>query len=363
MLTADRHACTPEPQSCFRGLPHTLFAYDFSYNKRRLLKQFAAESTLRFVRDGAAVEPGSTLLLWGSTAPPRGLTGSVNVIRVEDGFLRSVGLGAELVRPLSWVFDFQGIYYDANRPSLLETWLNTADFDEALLLRAARFRAQIVASGLTKYNVLGEVWTRPVTTRRVILVVGQVEGDASLAHGAGEIRRNIDLLRAVRQQYPQHYLVYKPHPDLVAHLRRGGIARRVAEDLCDEVVANATMSTLLAQVDQVHVMTSLAGFEALLREKRVVCHGRPFYAGWGLTDDRVAIPRRARARSLDELVAAALLMYPTYVSARSGQKTTAEGALQDLIEWRANAEQAGRYSVSRAARRCLFMLYARLPRR
>src|SRR6202030_815363 len=112
----ETNVCAAEPESRFPRLPHTMFAHGFSYNKRRLLKQFAADSTLRFVCDGAAVNPGATLLLWRSNPPPRGLTGPVRVIRVEDGFLRSVGLGAELIRPLSWVFDFEGIYYDANRP-------------------------------------------------------------------------------------------------------------------------------------------------------------------------------------------------------------------------------------------------------
>ena len=58
----------------------------------------------------------------------------------------------------------------------------------------------------------------------------------------------------------------------------------------------------------------MAGFEALLRGKKVTTHGVPFYAGWGLTTDLGPIPpRRSRSRSLDELVAAAIILYPTYV--------------------------------------------------
>ena len=53
---------------------------------------------------------------------------------------------------------------------------------------------------------------------------------------------------------------------------------------------------------------------ARLRGKEVTTHGQPFYAGWGLTRDLApANPRRTRARSLDELVAATLVGYPRYV--------------------------------------------------
>ncbi len=50
------------------------------------------------------------------------------VVRVEDTFLRSVGLGANLVRPLSWVRDRRGIYYDATAPSELEHLLQATEF-------------------------------------------------------------------------------------------------------------------------------------------------------------------------------------------------------------------------------------------
>ena len=51
----------------------------------------------------------------------------------------------------------------------------------------------------------------------------------------------------------------------------------------DEIVGELPIASLIAMVDEVHVNTSLAGFEALLRGKAVTTHGVPFYAGWGLT--------------------------------------------------------------------------------
>lgn len=74
------------------------------------------------------------------------------------------------------------------------------------------------------------------------------------------------------------------------------------------------MGELLMQVDEVHVMTSLVGFEALLRDKIVVSYCQPFYSGWGLTQDIIPNLRRGRPLLLDELVAGALIEYPLYLS-------------------------------------------------
>jgi capsular polysaccharide export protein len=68
-------------------------------------------------------------------------------------------------------------------------------------------------------------------------------------------------------------------------------------------------------------MTSLLGFEALIRGKPVTCLGAPFYAGWGLTRDLGPLPDRRRYAAdghplprpeLLQLVHAALIAYPRY---------------------------------------------------
>ena len=85
------------------------------------------------------------------------------------------------------------------------------------------------------------------------------------------------------------------------------------------------MASLIEMVDELHVNSSLAGFEALMRGKKVTVQGAPFYAGWGLTTDLGEVPtRRTRRRSLDELVAAALLLYPRYLDPATGLPCPAE---------------------------------------
>lgn len=316
-----------------------IYALDFSFWKRPYVRQFFHGSRIAFVAQPEQVPAGATLIVWGMRDAGMTLPEDVRVLRIEDGFVRSVGLGADLIRPVSWVIDDLGIYYDATRPSRLECILAETVFNDVALQRAAALRQKLVSSGLTKYNVGAGGWQRPDNGRRVILVPGQVETDASIAFGAPEsictIRRNMDLLRAVRAANPDAWVVYKPHPDVLAGLRLKGVNEDAALRWCDEQVIGVPMGELLGRVDEVHVITSLAGFEALLRGKRVTCYGQPFYAAWGLTTDMVPLSRRTRQLVLDELVAGTLIEYPKYVSRANGKFTTPEQALEELLVWRA----------------------------
>jgi capsular polysaccharide export protein len=82
-------------------------------------------------------------------------------------------------------------------------------------------------------------------------------------------------------------------------------------------------------------MTSLVGFEGLLRGKRVIVHGQPFYAGWGLTEDSNPHPRRTRSLTLDELCAGTLLRYPRYLNRATGRFTSPEVVIDQLVAERA----------------------------
>lgn len=313
-----------------------LHAYHFPRWKHPVVRQCFPGRSIVFLKPGENLPADAAeVAVWGKFPLPPDTGPTVRVLRLEDGFLRSVGLGADIVKPLSWVVDDVGIYYDATAPSRLETLLAETPFDEAMLARAARLRARIVAAGVTKYNVGAVAWHRPPGERRVILVPGQVESDASLAWGAPGERTNIGLLRTVRQQNPDAYLLYKPHPDVAARLRLAGQNEALAADWCDEVLPGGVpMGELLNRVDEVQVLTSLAGFEALLRGKPVTCHGQPFYSGWGLTHDVLPHPRRQRCLSLDALVVGALIAYPLYLSRDGLRLTSPEAAVDCLADWR-----------------------------
>ncbi len=261
--------------------------------------------------------------VWKSRADPAAIrelqASKARLIEVEDGFIRSTGLGADCVPPLSIVVDRRGVYFDPNHPSDLENLLEHGQFDPQIIDRARRLRALIVETGISKYGIEA---TQPEWRdfgKRCLLVPGQVEDDRSVVSGGGNIRTNLDLLRRARNLNPDAHIIYKPHPDVEAGHRTGRIVDEECLALADEVARNASISSLIDLVDEVQVNTSLAGFEALLRGKPVATHGVPFYAGWGLTSDLGVIPsRRTAHRTIDELVAATLLLYPRYLDPVTG---------------------------------------------
>lgn len=252
--------------------------------------------------------------------------------RVEDGFLRSRGLGAALVPPLSLVADDLGIYYDPTRESRLERLVSApmppGGRDRALAL-IDRLRAQ----GVTKYNLSGPLPAIPRDGRRVILVPGQVEDDASIRLGAGAERTNLALLTRARAENPDALIVWKPHPDVTAGLRPGRVAADALRGLADLTAADAPAAALIDAADEIWTITSTLGFEALVRGKPVTTLGAPFYAGWGLTRDLGPVPARRTARpDLARFVHAALVAYPRYRDPVSGLPCPVEVALDRLTD-------------------------------
>ena len=278
------------------------------------MTHFAKTETEAVVR---AKEQGASIAVWASKCGESLIQSCANadipLIRVEDGFLRSAGLGAELVRPLSLALDDIGIYYDPRCESRLERLIKqSVNLPVGALERAETLRQSIRTAGLSKYNLGGLILLPDSGTREKILIPGQVEDDASILSGTQDVCTNLGLVQAARAAYPSGFLIYKPHPDVQAGLRKGG-ALEAIQELVDHVVTDGSITDLLDQVDRVATMTSLTGFEALLRDIPVTCFGAPFYAGWGLSHDMCPTPdRRANGPSLQGLVHATLIDYPTY---------------------------------------------------
>lgn len=311
--------------------PETIYAYGFSLWKKPILKKFSQGSEVIFIQKLSKVPKEATLMIWGSKEI-EDLNESIKIVRIEDGFLRSVGLGADFIHPLSWVFDEQGVYYDYHKPSRLEKILEEKDFKVEELDRAEALRESIVDQKISKYNLGHLDWQRPEGVQSVLLVIGQVEQDASIRFGTDSVNTNLKLLQMVREAYPDSYILYKPHPDVVAGIRRRGPTEEAMSQYYDGMIEQGDSVALFDQVDSIHTMTSLVGFEALLRGKSVYCYGLPFYAGWGLTQDLIATPRRKKRLSLGALVAGALIDYPTYISQTSGAYTSPERAIVELAQ-------------------------------
>jgi capsular polysaccharide export protein len=309
LCTLEQAISTLEARTrCWREDHQGWDAYGMRLWKRRPLQKFFGQHKRLSFPKKPRQNPSRPALVWASKSD----IAPQNALRVEDGFLRSRGLGAELIPPLSLVCDDLGIYYDPECESRLEHWITRrADLRPDQALRAKALIARLTDLGLSKYNLGGALPDLPKGPR--ILVVGQVEDDASIRLGAGDISTNLALLQRARADNPEAVILYKPHPDVEAGLRAGKIPPDEMTTLADLVLDNCDPAQILAQVSGLWTMTSLMGFEALMRGVAVTCTGAPFYAGWGLTHDIGTPPKRRTARpSLNGLVHAALIDYPRY---------------------------------------------------
>lgn len=291
------------------------------------------------------------LIHWGKKIPA-GLaelaqsTGA-RLLCMEDGFIRSVGLGSDLIRPHSLVLDESGIYFDPTKPSDLEHLLNDRVFTDDDLQRAQKVRDFIVEHNITKYNIdvcQPPKWLAQAQGKQVILVPGQVEDDASIVYGCTDVKTNLALLKAARTAHPDGFVVYKVHPDVLAKNRKGKVNWAELKQYADVIETETSVVSCINACDVIHTMTSLTGFDALLRGKQVAVYGRPFYAGWGLTQDCGAafeVDRRKRILSLDELVAGALLHYPIYYDWSLKGYTTCEATLHTLLKERERLSESG----------------------
>lgn len=297
---------------------------------------------VRFVADtksAKALAPTAQdrLVVWGASENPEvaslSIASGATVLRMEDGFVRSVGLGSDFVPPSALVMDSAGLYFDARKSNDLELLLNNYAFTESDIQRAKNVRELIVENRLTKYNI--EPTRAPTWVdekKYVVLVPGQVEDDASIQFGCGAIRDNLSLLKAARTAHPDSFIVYKPHPDVTVRNRKGKIHRAQALHFADHIESDVSIVSCIEAADEVQTMTSLSGFDALLRGKKVVTHGTPFYSGWGLTHDQTPPPRRSRELTIEQLIAGVLLHYPIYWDWTLNGYTTCEGAIRRLID-------------------------------
>lgn len=330
-----------------------LTVYEFSRWKLPFVKAFVdLPRTTLFIKpkprlknmlhpDHIRVNYQQPLLVWGLAKRQQlrkkrqnKLINQPTIYCMEDGFIRSNGLGATLLAPLSVVIDQQGIYYDATQPSDLETLLRHCKvLSPKQSVRVQKLQDKLLTQRVSKYNVgmnaggadddQQNAWMQDakLSGKSRILIIGQVEDDLSVQYCGSDIKTNSDLIERVCQENPDAYLIYKPHPDVEAGLRAGKVAETYLHQV-QAVAYDTAMPDCLECVDEIHTISSLTGFEALLRGLKVTCYGLPFYAGWGLTTDIDAtlapkteyLKRRKRdtALTLEQLLYCVLIRYPLY---------------------------------------------------
>jgi capsular polysaccharide export protein len=254
--------------------------------------------------------------------------------RLEDGFLRSVEPGLDHA-PLSIVVDDTGIYYDATRPSALESYMVKPLSVEGGV-RARALIAAWRAARVSKYNHLPEY--PGALPARYVLVADQTFGDASIRYGMAGPQSFMRMLRAALEENPDATVLVKIHPDVFAGRKRGyfDVPALASMARVQVLAEDAHPVGLIEGAAAVYVVTSQIGFEGLLWGKRVRVFGMPFYGGWGLSNDELPAPARRRPVPLENLVHAALVDYPRYLDPESGRRCEAER----LIEWMAAQRRA-----------------------
>lgn len=264
------------------------------------------------------------------------------VLHIEDGFIRSVGIGLSGEPTLSIIIDDRTAYYDATRPSRLSARLESGpDLTAAERERAQRVRNLIVGQRISKYNHAPD---RPValagTHERRVLVVDQRFGDRSVEPGlAGEA--SFDAMLDDARALPDTVgIVVKQHPDAIGGGKGAYFTkeRLEAHGLLSRAVLidfDVNPHALFDVVDDVWVVTSGLGFEAVLAGKSVRCYGMPFYAGWGVTEDRLSVPFRTRRRDVEDILHAAYIEFSRYYSPKLQQACEVE----DVIDYIAGMRQ------------------------
>lgn len=303
------------------------------------LNQFLGQPCRKLSINSAIPGDISAIAVWGmkeNTVKPAAKARAADrpLLRLEDGFIRSLGLGVNGHPPLSIVIDDLGIYYDASRPSRLEKLIKQECAENTFATQTQSAINFIVNGDLSKYN-----HAHPYTTagdeKPIVLVVDQTYGDISITLGGASARSFSEMLAAAREENPDAEIWVKTHPDVLSGKKRGHFTDHFNEPGLRLFAQDVSPQSLLRYVSHVYTVTSQFGIEALMAGKSVTCFGLPWYAGWGLTDDRhpqaksLATERRGHATLL-QLMSAALLRYSRYLNPNTGEPGTLFDVLHTL---------------------------------
>ncbi|MBB99118.1 MAG: hypothetical protein CML67_06230 [Rhodobacteraceae bacterium] len=273
----------------------------------------------------AMIEKPKIVYIWGYNEPYFLLSylkkKNIAYARVEDGFVRSAQLGAIHTTPYSLVFDYSGVlHYDHSAQTDLEDVLNHYDFQSnpKLLQQAEELISLLCRLGISKYNPPLTTENDPFkkfTGKKRVAVIGQVDKDMSMRKGNVDGWTMEDIIEIAAFENPTSEIIYRPHPEIYKGLHKSKTRLSRVQKICRLASPEEGLPQFLDGIDHVYVVTSLSGLEALLRGKKVTVFGAPFYAGWGLTDDRATLLRRKRQLSLAELFAGSYLIYAKYLGA------------------------------------------------
>ncbi|EAH4758855.1 capsular polysaccharide biosynthesis protein [Campylobacter jejuni] len=256
-------------------------------------------------------------------------------ILLEDGFIRSLNLGVENSPSFSMVKDDIGIYYDATMPSKLENLLNTYEFKDEEIKQAKKAIELIKKYKISKYNnnldIPDDYFQKD---EKRILIITQTANDASLEFGLAKDFKTVDMIKDAIKENPDSKIYIKIHPDVLSGKKQSDLDIKSLPKECILITENFNPIALLKFFDKVYTKTSGMGFEALMQGCECVCYSMPFYAGWGLTKDKLECKRRIRKRNLEEFFYAAYILYSEYFNPYLNQKSNIFDTIQTLAKYK-----------------------------
>ncbi|EDP5370004.1 capsular polysaccharide biosynthesis protein [Campylobacter jejuni] len=256
-------------------------------------------------------------------------------ILLEDGFIRSLNLGVENSPSFSIVKDDIGIYYDATMPSKLENLLNTYEFKDEEIKQAKKAIELIKKYKISKYNNNLDIPDNYFQKdEKRVLIITQTANDASLEFGLAKDFKTLDMIKDAIKENPKSTIYIKIHPDVLSGKKQSDLDINSLPKECILITENFNPIALLEFFDKVYTKTSGMGFEALMQECECICYGMPFYAGWGLTKDKLECKRRIQKRSLEEVFYAAYILYAEYFNPYLNQKSNIFDTIQTLAKYK-----------------------------
>jgi len=276
-----------------------------------------------------------------------------NMILGEDSFIRSIATSADAnaseqeKESVSCVLDDLNYHWNCFYPNRLEIKLNSnKKLSKEQLAKAKKAIKKIKENHITKYN-FQPIYTPEIGRKGVkkVLVIDQSYKDQAIKWANGSTKLFEKMLNCAVKENPDADIIIKVHPDAFVKGPRTGYynLKNTVEKYKDKNIFlfsdGVNPISILNYVDKVYVMSSGMGFEALMCGKETVVFGCPFYAGWGISDDRNPIlktqklkNRRNKKRTLEELFYFSYIDYSIYINPDKKQICDIEKAIDWILK-------------------------------
>lgn len=281
-----------------------------------------------------SISSSSAFLQWGASESKRrkrlrrnSKNSAAPLFFVEDGFIRSVEIGLRGSPGLSFLVDDLAPYYEAREWSRIELTLASEwNISNEQIAEARACIDDIKARRISKYNHAPDYapsWQ--ADPRRKILLVDQRNGDQSVSSGLASADTFREMVSDATSM-EKSLVILKRHPDATignmgSYFSAGNLGPLLSHPSVAFHDDEINPYSLFDAVDEVWCVTSGMGFEALIAGKKVKVYGAPFYAGWGLTEDRLRLDWRSKTpRTLEEIFYCAYLARSVYFNERTGMK-------------------------------------------